>query len=249
MGTSIGGLDSAFDQMLDQLSQSSLKQAARVIHPPINLSSSSTFLRNEIIRFVGRNYGERATIFYPALERFLLDNVDTRLLLSDLEEPRREQDLKPVMKRAIRTLGFEVHDSEVRIPPTTRADLIGYRRRGTRHVTKKWFGLQSETETEWWYEFLGVELKSAKRGKDPMYRQASVYAQYFDNAFTAVTPLTLLEQGYDFLRNFYEEMKSKGIGIVLMTEKGIKGTVLASRENSPTDSKRRHLYREMELEI
>ena len=82
-----------------------------------------------------------------------------------------------------------------------------------------------------------------------MYRQASVYAQYFDNAFTAVTPLTLLEQRYDFFRGFYEEMKDKGIGIVLTTENRVLGTILAFKENPPSISKRRHLYREMNLNL
>jgi len=245
MGESIGGLNRAYDVVFELLSPEALKKIAKVVRPPPSLSSPPTKLRNEIKRFFKRNCPTR---FYPELVDDIKKNA-YKYLPSDLEEPDDEETLKSVMRKAVSDLGFQLFDKEVDIPPATRADIVGYRRRLTRHEKREHFWKKKEVETEKWYQFLGVELKTAKRGKDPLYRQAAVYAKYFDYAFTAVTPLTLIKRkdAYAFFQIFYNEMKDKGIGIVLMTKNRIIGTILASQENEVAESKRRYLVQEMEL--
>jgi hypothetical protein len=179
----------------------------------------------------------------------ILERVRERALSTDLDEPRTENELKPLIRKAIKDLCFAPYDKEVPIPPATRADMVGYKGRRSKHRIKTgWFS--HETKTTKWREFLGVELKTAKRSKDPMYRQVSVYAQYFDHAFTVLTPLTLLRQtgdSYEFFRNFYGEMKTKGVGIVLATNRRILGTILASKHNSIAAAKRRYLDRHITI--
>ena len=249
MGSSIRGLDAAYDLVFNTLSHRSLKQVASVIRPPVPLSSSPVRLRSEIAHYVRKNYGKIATKFYPGLISIILEMVDERALSTELDEPRTEEELKPLIRKGISHMGFTAHGKEIPIPPGTRADIVAYKGRRSKHRIRT--GLFShETKTTKWREFLGIELKTAKRGKDPMYRQVSVYAQYFDHAFTVITPLTLLKQtvdSYEFFRHFYGEMKAKGVGIVLATDKHILGTILASRHNSIATSKRRYLDRHMTM--
>jgi len=245
IGKSIGGLDAAYDRVFHLLSHGSLKHVTSVIHPPVSLSSSPTRLRTEITHYVRKNYGKIATKFYPGLISIILERVSERALSTELGEPATEEKLKPLIRKAMKDLGFTPYDKEIPIPPATRADIVGYRGRRSKHRVKT--GLFShETKITRWREFLGIELKTAKRGKDPMYRQVSVYARYFDHAFTVITPLTLLRQAsdsYEFFRHFYGEMKAKGVGIVLATNRRILGTILASKHNSIATSKRRYLDR------
>jgi len=249
IGTSFGGLDAAYDRVFHLLSHGSLKQMASVIRPPVRLSSSPTRLRSEVTHYVRKNYGRIATKFYPGLISIILERVSGRALSTELDEPRTEEELKPLIRKAIKGLGFTPYDKEIPIPPATRADIVGYKgRRSKRRIRTGLFS--HETKITRWREFLGIELKTAKRGKDPMYRQVSVYAQYFDHAFTVITPLTLLRQtsdGYEFFRHFYREMKAKGVGIVLATNRRILGTILASKHSSISTSKRRYLDRHMKI--
>jgi hypothetical protein len=249
MSSSIRGLDAAYDLVFNMLSHGSLKQMASIIHPPVPLSSSPLRLRNEIAHYVMKNYGKIATKFYPGLVSIILEMVNERALSAELDEPKTEEELKPLIRKGIRNIGFIAYDTEIPIPPGTRADIVAYK--GRRSVRRVRTGLFShETKTTKWHEFLGVELKTAKRGKDPMYRQVSVYAQYFDHAFTVITPLTLLRQtsnSYEFFRHFYREMKAKGVGIVLATDRRILGTILASKHNSIQTSKRRYLDRHITI--
>jgi len=249
MGESIGGLDLAYHRVFNLLSHDSLKEVTSVIRPRISPSSSPTLLRREVVRFVRKNYGVIGTKFYPGLIAIILEKVSLRNLSSDLDEPSAEEELKPLIRRAVKNLSFTPYSKEVSIPPATRADVVGYkRRRSTERVRTGLFS--HDTRTTKWYEFLGVELKTAKRAKDPMYRQVSVYAKYFDHAFTVVTPLTMLKQpnpheSYDFFRGFYAEMKLKRVGIVLATRNHILGTILASKANDVGDRERRHLDRQV----
>jgi hypothetical protein len=254
MGETIGGLDSAYRDVFNMLSQGSLKKVASVIHPKVSSSSSPNLLRREITHFVRKNYGVIGTKFYPGLISIILDKVSEKALSSDLDEPHAEVELKPLIRRAAKDLGFTPHSKEVPIPPATRADIVGYKGRRSKHRVRKHLGRiplpMHEERTEKWFEFLGVELKTAKRAKDPLYRQVSVYAKYFDHAFTVVTPLTLLTQpnpreSYAFFRDFYAEMKSKRVGIVLATRNHILGTILASKCNDIAERERRHLNRQI----
>ena len=254
MGKTIGGLDSAYRDVFNMLSQGSLKEVASVIHPKVNLSSPSTSLRREVIRYVRTTSGVIGTKFYPGLISIILEKVSEKALSSDLDEPHAEVELKPLIRRAAKDLRFAPHSKEVLIPPATRADIVGYRGKRSKHKVRKHLGRiplpMHEERTEKWFEFLGVELKTAKRAKDPLYRQVSVYAKYFDYAFTVVTPLTLLTQpnpreSYAFFRDFYAEMKSKRMGIVLATRNHILGTILASKRNDIAERKRGYLYRQI----
>jgi hypothetical protein len=120
-----------------------------------------------------------------------IGSVNERTLSTELEEPKTEEELKPLIRKGTRAMGFTAYEKEISIPPGTRADIVAYKgRRSKRRIRTGWFS--HRTKTTKWHEFLGVELKTAKRGKDPMYRQVSAYAQYFDHAFTVVTPLTSL---------------------------------------------------------
>jgi len=256
MGERIGGLDSAYRHVFNLLSQDSLKKVASVIHPKVSLSSSPTLLRREIVHFVRKNDGVIGAKFYPGLIGIILDKVDEKALVSDLDEPSTERELKPLIRRAVKDLGFTPHSKEVSIPTATRADIVGYRGRRSKYPVRKHLGKLPLPMHDWrtkkWFEFLGVELKTAKRAKDPLYRQVSRYAKYFDYAFTVVTPLTLLKQpsrreSYAFFRDFYAEMRAKRVGIVLATRNRILGTILASKHNTIGDSQRRYLDRQVNL--
>jgi len=105
MGDSIGGLDAAYHRVFDLLSHSSIKQLASVIRPPISLSSSPTRLRSEIIHYVRKNYAKIGTKFYPGLISIILERVSERALSTDLEEPRTEEELTPLIRKAIKRSG------------------------------------------------------------------------------------------------------------------------------------------------
>jgi hypothetical protein len=90
-------------------------------------------------------------------------------------------------------------------------------------------------------------LKTAKRGKEPLDRQVSVYSKYFDDSFVVVTPLTLLEHGHEYFRFLQEELKSKGIGLILANRSEIVGTIIPSRTTTVALSNRRLLAKKMRL--
>lgn len=244
---SIKGIEQAYFKVLDLLPRSSLKELAQQIRPRVPLSSSPRVLRREVEEYITRNY--KGSKFYVGLIEFMKDTLPKTSLSSVLSEPKREEDLKPLIKKALMAKRFKVYESEVPIPPATRADIVGYRSGKKTRVTKWWpiTHRPRETETKRWYVFLGFELKTAKRGKEPFDRQVSVYAKYFDNAFAVVTPLTLLEHGYDYFRHLQGELRSRGVGLILATKKRIIGTIISSRTNSVAQSNKRFLIKKMRL--
>jgi hypothetical protein len=158
--------------------------------------------------------------------------------------------LKPVLKAALRD-DWSIYPKEVNIPPGTRADIVGFKRHFD--YVKLDIGLIGRLKGERsekrvpWYEFLGVELKTAKRSKDPMYRQAAVYTDYFDYSFSVITPLTVLKHGYAGMNKFIEEMRSKGMGILLANRYKVLGTVLKAEEKEIGRNRRQHLVRQLKL--
>jgi hypothetical protein len=171
-------------------------------------------------------------------------------LNSAFKEPAKEAQLKPVLKAALKE-DWSIYPKEVSIPPGTRADFVGFKRH--LDVVKLNIGLIGRLKGERsekrvpWYEFLGVELKTAKRSKDPMYRQAAVYTDYFDYSFSVITPLTVLRHGHTSMNKFIEEMKSKGMGILIANQYRVLGTILKAEEKEIGRNRHQHLVRQLNL--
>ncbi len=129
-------------------------------------------LYDHITRYIKRNYPRDN--FFVRFTEFVLESHKKEApdeLQRTLGEPEAEANRKPRMKRTLEELGYTPYEDEVKLPLATRADVVGYKRRydiSPRH-----------------YEFIGVELKMAKRSKDPFFRQASVCADYFDYSYVA----------------------------------------------------------------
>nr|MDO8100250.1 hypothetical protein [Candidatus Njordarchaeota archaeon] len=191
-------------------------------------------LYDHITRYIRRNYPrDNFSVRFTelVLESHKKESRDE--LLRTLGEPEAEANLKPRMKKTLEELGYTPYKDEVKLPPATRADVVAYKRRydiSPRH-----------------YEFVGVELKTAKRGKDPLFRQASVYADYFDYSYVAITPLALLEQEYEYNKKFYRDMQDKGVGIILFASFIPLGTILRAKKNRPKESNRKYLTSQLGL--
>jgi hypothetical protein len=201
---------------------------------------------NHIVRYVKRNFPKDN--LFVKLTELVLESNDKSQLQSYFAEPTVEADLKPAVKEKLQELGYTPYDKEVEIPPATRADVIGYRRRydvREREVTR---GHWEEVRVGY-YEFVGIELKTAKRSKDPLFRQASVYTDYFDYSYTTITPLALLEQGYEYIDKFYRQMQAIGMGIILASAHVRWGwaTILRAKEKRPKESNRRYLASQLGL--
>jgi hypothetical protein len=80
-----------------------------------------------------------------------------------------------------------------------------------------------------------------------MYRQASVYTDYFDNSFTVITPLTVLRHGYIAINKFIEKMAVEEMGILLANRSKILGTILKSERKEVSPRKDQHLVKELGL--
>ena len=193
---------------------------------PVPASQNLREYQRAIMEYI-RRYRRREPEFWKELANFL-DESNPRKIGKALSEPNNEQDLKPILMRALRAKGYGVYPREVPISDSTRADIVGYHRRKDIAEEKGIFGRVKERRQIRWYEFLGVELKTAKRAKDPLYRQARDYAGHFDNSFAVMTPLTVLSWGYQPMDMFVEAMKEEGVGILLANRYRVLGTVTRS---------------------
>ncbi len=228
-----------------------LQQVVRkvnVLPPPT--SSAVKDLRHSIERYIERNIGKQESHFCTYAARFILESNTQSDLNSAFKEPAKEAQLKPVLRRELKEI-WSIHPKEVAIPPSTRADIVGYKRHFDNvkldiGLFERLRGEPGEKRVPW-YEFLGVELKTAKRSKDPMYRQAAVYTDYFDYSFSVITPLTVLKHGYASMNRFEQEMRSKGMGILLANQHGVLGTILKAEPREISRNRRQHLVRELEL--
>lgn len=197
-------------------------------------SSAKDDLLKHITGYIKKNFPKEN--LYSKFIEFVVKSVDSRSLRKVLDEPNSEADLKPIMKEALKQLGYTPYDKEVKIPPATRADVVGYKRRYD--IAEKGWWIFKEEERIPYYEFIGIELKTAKRSKDPLFRQASIYTDYFDYSFTAITPLSMLKHGYEFIERFYREMRTIGMGIVLVDAHNPIGTILSAKEGRPKERNR-----------
>jgi hypothetical protein len=168
-----------------------------ILPPP--QSNAVRDLQRSVERYIERNIGMQESHFCTSVAELFLTNNPERDLNSAFKEPARETQLKPVLKAALKQ-DWSIYPKAVSIPPGTRADIVGFKRHFD--LVKLDVGLIGRLKGERsekrvpWYEFLGIELKTAKRSKDPMYRQAAVYTDYFDYSFSVITPLTVLKHGY-----------------------------------------------------
>lgn len=71
-----------------------------------------------------------------------------------------------------------MYPKEVPISASTRADIVAYHRRHETEEERGFLGRLKDRRHIRWYELLGVELKTAKRKKDPLYRQAKEYTHF-----------------------------------------------------------------------
>jgi disulfide oxidoreductase YuzD len=181
---------------------------------------------------IKRNFPKKE--FYPKLVKYISEIADPE----SLAEPDLESELKPMMKEALQRLGYKVHPTEIKIEPRTRADMVGYKRR---YETEEKGLFLKKTIKKPWYEFVGVELKTAKRDRDSAYRQALAYINYFDYTFIVLTPYTLITWGYETVKDVYKFMKSKGVGIVLVDKHNPIGTILEAKEKKPKERNRKYL--------
>jgi hypothetical protein len=215
-------------------------------------SNSPRALQRSIEGYIERNLGKLESHFCTNLVDFVLSAVSDRDLNTAYKEPTSEAALKPMIRRRLAAEGFTVFPREVSIPPNTRADIVAYVRhfdtfeRPAEGRLDRFLG-RTKTIRKPHYEFLGIELKTAKRSKDPMYRQASVYTDYFDNSFSVITPLTVLRHGYVAINKFIDEMGEKGMGILLANRSSILGTILKSERKEVSRTKNQHLAKELEL--
>jgi hypothetical protein len=215
-------------------------------------SNNPRALRRSVEGYVERNLGKLESHFCTNFVDFVLNAVSERDLNVAYKEPASEAAMKPMVRRRLALDGFTVYPKEVTIPPNTRADMVAY----VRHFDTvecpaegrldRFLG-RTKTIRKPHYEFLGIELKTAKRSKDPMYRQASVYTDYFDNSFTVITPLTVLRHGYIAINKFIEKMAVEGMGILLANRSKILGTILKSERKKVSPRKNQHLVKELGL--
>lgn len=219
-----------------------------ILPPPA--SNAVRDLQRSIERYIERNIGKQESHFCTSVAEFILKNNPERDLNFAFKEPAREAQLKPVLRRELKE-DWSIYPKEVSIPPSTRADIVGFKRHFD--LVKLDIGLLKRLRGEPqekrvpWYEFLGIELKTAKRSKDPMFRQAAVYTDYFDYSFSVITPLTVLKHGYAAMNKFVEEMESKGMGILIANRHKVLGTVLKAEETEIGRNRRQHLVRELNL--
>jgi len=207
-------------------------------------SSAKDDLLKHIMSYIKRNFPKEA--LYSKFTELVIESIDDHSLQKVLDEPDIEADLKPIMKKAIKEqLGFTPYAKEVTIPPKTRADVVGYKRRYD--IAEKGWWVFKEVERIPYYEFVGIELKTAKRSKDPLFRQASIYADYFDYSFTAITPYTMLKQEYEFINRFCKECERIGMGVVLLDARYPLGTIVPAKEGRPKERNRRYLTDQMGL--
>ncbi len=209
-------------------------------------SNSPRALQRSIEGYIERNLGKLESHFCTHFADFVLNAVSDRDLNFAYKEPTSEAALKPMVRRRLVADGFTVYAREASIPPNTRTDIVAY----ARHFDKferpaegrldRMLG-RTELIRKPYYEFLGIELKTAKRSKDPMYRQASVYTDYFDNSFSVITPLTVLRHGYVAINKFIDEMGEKGMGILLANRVNILGTILKSEKKEISRTRNQHL--------
>ena len=115
-----------------------------------------------------RRYRRREAEFCKEFARFLIDS-NRRQINKALDEPRNEADLKPILGRALRIKNYKVHPKEVPIGASTRADIVVYHRRHETEKERGFLGRVKDRRRIRWYEFLGVELKTAKRAKDSLH--------------------------------------------------------------------------------
>jgi hypothetical protein len=215
-------------------------------------SNSPRALQRSIGGYIERNLGKLESHFCSNFADFVLDAVSDGDLNKAYKEPTSEAALKPMIHRRLEAERFTVFSKEVSIPPNTRADIVAYVRhfdtikRPAGGRLNRILG-RTETIRKPHYEFLGIELKTAKRSKDPMYRQASVYTDYFDNSFSVITPLTLLRHGYLSINKFIDEMARKGMGILLANRTNILGTILKSERKEVSRTKNQHLVKQLGL--
>lgn len=185
---SFGDVDKAFNYVFKELLSIPVLKEVIDEHRGIPRpdSSAKDDLLKHIMSYIKRNFPKEA--LYSKFTELVIESIDDHSLQKVLDEPDIEADLKPIMKKAIKEqLGFTPYAKEVTIPPKTRADVVGYKRRYD--IAEKGWWVFKEVERIPYDEFVGIELKTAKRSKDPLFRQASIYADYFDYSFTAITPL------------------------------------------------------------
>jgi hypothetical protein len=215
-------------------------------------SNSPRALKRSVEGYIERNLGKLESHFCTNFADFVLNSASERDLNAAYKEPTSEAALKPMVRRRLVADGFDVYPREVSIPPNTRADMVAYVRhfdRVERPAEGRFNRMLGRTEIirRPHYEFLGIELKTAKRSKDPMYRQASVYTDYFDNSFSVITPLTVLRHGYVAINKFIDEMTGKGMGILLANRSNILGTILKSERKEISHKKNQHVLKEIGL--
>jgi hypothetical protein len=228
-------IDKAYTYILnDVIPLHSIREIIDNQRIPEPKTSAKNDLIKSITSYIKRNFSARE--FYPKLVEYMYEVADPRVLA----EPDLESELKPMMKKVLQRLRLKVYPKEITIPPDTRADMVGYKRKYDVEERSKHIFF-TETIKIPWLEFIGVELKTAKRGIDPVYRQASVYADYFDYSFVALTPYTMIEWGYETVNRFNKEMKLKGVGIVLVDKHNIIGTILEAKEKKPKERNRKYL--------
>jgi len=215
-------------------------------------SNSPRDLQRSVKAYIERNLGKQESHFCINFAEFALNSISELDLQAAYKEPSSEAALKPMVRRKLAVEGFTVYPREVRIPPNTRADIVAYVRhfdtveRPAEGRLNRFLG-RTETIRKPHYEFLGIELKTAKRSKDPVYRQASVYTDYFDNSFSVITPLTVLRHGYAAINKFIDEMAGKGMGLLLANRTNVLGTILKSERKEVSHTKNQHLVKELQL--
>lgn len=205
---------------------------------------------------------------------FLIEHIDKNKIESSLKEPEYEDDLTPLARQALKScyiprenryIHYTPYPNELRIgySPELRsgysvADVVGHRPRydtKTKRVPRKigpiqtplWKKIQTRKH---WYEFCGIELKTAKRNKDSLFRQIEDYIQYFDYSFTTITPfsfLSNLSSGY-LQKKLYFKCESEGMGIILIDRTKVIGTILEAKEKSPIEENTKYLEEKIGLE-
>lgn len=215
-------------------------------------SNSPRVLQRSIEGFIERNVGKLESHFSTSFAEFVVNAVSERDLNAAYKEPTSEAVMKPMVRRRLATEGFTVYPREVGIPPNTRADVVAYARhfdtieRPAEGRLDRMLG-RKELIRKPRYEFIGIELKTAKRSKDPLYRQASVYTDYFDNSFSVITPLTVLRHGHAAVSKFIHVMADIGMGILLANRSNILATILKSELKEVSRRKNQHLVEELGL--
>jgi hypothetical protein len=238
-----------FDEFLPSKALDNIVNKKQV--PLISQTRNARDLRRAVDHYIKSLYGARESEYCETFARLIVESNSQRDLHKFLDEPTQESDLKPVLSHELRRMkNFKVHSREVPIGGSTRADLVAYKRRHEVWEEKGFLGRIKDRKRIPWFEFLGVELKTAKRSPDPLYRQVRVYTERFDNSFLVITPLTVLAWGgkeYHNVTRFVQEMREKGMGVLLVNKHRILGTVIRSQERVIGEKTRRELTQKLGL--